>query len=721
MGNRLKTYLILAIAIAFMVFSFGPVVADQSKVPLIGGGQAYKMLDDFVLESESPTVAGDSWYVDSGKSASGDGKSWDYAVVTVDEAINLCTANNGDVIHVAPGHAESYTAANGFDLDVAGITIIMYGVGQDIPEFTFADTDADIAIGAANCAIYGGRYLAGIDAVVRGFSVEAAGDDVILSGLYFPEPTTSTFEFVRTILVATGADNLIVKNSIYYNCDAVGATNFIDLDTGVVNGLQLINNYIYGEFAEGPIHTDKVCLEMLIKDNTIVNMTSGEHGIEIAADATGLMVNNLVSTDAIGTSYDVGHLNEHGNYWDDYNVYDTMAVPWTTNETGVDRWGASELAQIEKEANDALVDEGLDHLLKVAAGTSAAYPSDVTDLSILGYIMAIEGDVTDFDEATDSLEALGDQVADTNQQSNIVAANLTDMLDHIAKTIDGGTHAYPDSPVNESIVAYVLSKSAEAAVSSYDNQTDSLEAIRDNQDTGVLLGAGINLDHLLLLDGTEVYPEQCITDSILAKILADDAAANPNTYNNTTDSLEALGIKTEQIAGADGIALFPSAALPANDVSIAEVLREAYDQQEKAVSGSTAVMVNGDTLFTIAGGPIEIVSLISVCVADATATTASTLQYSHNPTAGAATTFSNASASLETVDGGASVVLQGTTLATAPVLNTSGAGINASGGISIILQPGIVTAVIGVGTTTSTWIHYLRYKPLARGVTVTGT
>ena len=36
-----------------------------------------------------------------------------------------------------------------------------------------------------------------------------------------------------------------------------------------------------------------------------------------------------------------------------------------------------------------------------------------------------------------------------------------------------------------------------------------------------------------------------------------------------------------------------------------------------------------------------------------------------------------------------------------------------------ILAPiGTITAVIAAGSTTGTWAHYLRYKPLATGVTV---
>jgi hypothetical protein len=50
-----------------------------------------------------------------------------------------------------------------------------------------------------------------------------------------------------------------------------------------------------------------------------------------------------------------------------------------------------------------------------------------------------------------------------------------------------------------------------------------------------------DLDHLLKLDGaTNVYPENCATDSILAKILVKADPAVPSQYDNSTDSLEAI-------------------------------------------------------------------------------------------------------------------------------------------------------------------------------------
>lgn len=137
----------------------------------------------------------------------------------------------------------------------------------------------------------------------------------------------------------------------------------------------------------------------------------------------------------------------------------------------------------------------------------------------------------------------------------------------------------------------------------------------------------------------------------------------------------------------------------------------------RTVESAAAVMVNGDTLFTIAGGPIEIIHLMSVCVTD-NDETASTLQYSYTHAALGAATISAACGSLASVAAGSFVTLQKTALNTAALLATEGATIASTGPSTIILQPGVIKAVIGVGSTTGTWKHYLTYRPLASGVTV---
>jgi hypothetical protein len=143
-----------------------------------------------------------------------------------------------------------------------------------------------------------------------------------------------------------------------------------------------------------------------------------------------------------------------------------------------------------------------------------------------------------------------------------------------------------------------------------------------------------------------------------------------------------------------------------------------YAAEEKCFGTVPAVMVNGQVIFTIVGGPIEVTGLQSVCVT-ANNGTASTVQYSHDPTDGAATTISAASASLASAAAGASVTWLGTALSTAPTVTANGAALGATR--TQILQPGTITIVVGVGSTTGTWKHNIRYRPLNPDAQIAGT
>lgn len=161
---------------------------------------------------------------------------------------------------------------------------------------------------------------------------------------------------------------------------------------------------------------------------------------------------------------------------------------------------------------------------------------------------------------------------------------------------------------------------------------------------------------------------------------------------------------------------FDSSSVVANrDGSLHERLEDIQDGT-KSAKKAAATLVNGATAFTIAGGPILIEEIIAVCVT-ANNCVASTLQFSADGTDGSATTITGASASLASKGAGTVVAAVPGTLATAPAVYDNGVGI--AGTVGIIVPAGIITIVVGVGSTTGTWSLHIRYKSLAPGVTVT--
>lgn len=130
------------------------------------------------------------------------------------------------------------------------------------------------------------------------------------------------------------------------------------------------------------------------------------------------------------------------------------------------------------------------------------------------------------------------------------------------------------------------------------------------------------------------------------------------------------------------------------------------------------VMVNGDGIFTTTGD-VLIYALKSECYT-ANNATASTLQYSvTNNTTSTSQTISAASASLASAAIGVSVLaLLGAVTNTPTVTNAAGVGAFPWGAI-VVPGNSTIKTVIGVGSTTGTWKHYIRWEPLEDGAYVT--
>ena len=103
-----------------------------------------------------------------GVSASGDGVSFgktpEKPYNTIDYAISQCEPNKGFVIVVLPGHTETVSTASGITVDVAGISIVGIGEGNDRPQITFSTIiDATMVVSAQSVVIQNIIGIAGID------------------------------------------------------------------------------------------------------------------------------------------------------------------------------------------------------------------------------------------------------------------------------------------------------------------------------------------------------------------------------------------------------------------------------------------------------------------------------------------------------------------------------------------------------------------------------
>lgn len=289
-----------------------------------GGGskdRAWQWAQDVQAEAElgGGLGRGNIRYVDSGETTSGDGTAWSRAFITLEEAFaasaaNALTANNGDVVLVAQGHAETLSTAAAVDCDVAGVYVIGYGSGTDMPEFSSNATASTFIIGAANVTLYNLRFLALTNATTIGISIEAAGDQCTIVKCVWPEPATATWEFVDAIDLASGVDGFSIYNCVYRHVSTTGPAHFIEAGNGANMDMTIIGNSIAGEFSVAAIWSDTVDWWTSIGHNNISNLTASQHAIEFTGAAEGMLFYNNIYTDVSDTSIDPGSMFCIENY-----------------------------------------------------------------------------------------------------------------------------------------------------------------------------------------------------------------------------------------------------------------------------------------------------------------------------------------------------------------------------------------------------------------------
>ena len=252
-------------------------------------------------------------YVDSGNAnanANNDGTDPIYPLPTLAGAVAKCTAGRGDIIIVAEGHAENITAAD-LTLNVAGITVVGLGKGANRPTFTYTAATGSLIISAANVTIENLLLVVGIDDVAIMIDVNA--DDFTMSNCELREG--AAIQWLTGVDIDGGGANAADRCKIY-NCKfsalAAGPNNAI-LIAAVEDGIEIVGNYIFGDFAVAGISSGAIATNLLIANNNIANTNAGDWAIELTAAATGFLLYNNLYSDAAGTDLDPGSLFCCGN------------------------------------------------------------------------------------------------------------------------------------------------------------------------------------------------------------------------------------------------------------------------------------------------------------------------------------------------------------------------------------------------------------------------
>lgn len=277
----------------------------------VGFNQTHLLFDGRPVGS-FPSNGGNVFFVNSAIDAT-DGRSPATAFGTLDEAFAKCTANNGDVIYVMANHAETVTGAGGITHDVAGVSVIGIGHGNQRPRFLMdAATTVTYVISAADAYVSNLVFAGGHSDIVTCFNITAQG--AWLDKLEFVQNTTDE-NFLTAIKATSTTDGnaslLKVTGCKAFNID-VSTVEFLEINA-TLDGLVFTDNFTRSAGTACPailVATGKLLTNAEIARNTVLHLaTSGE-----------LFISNDGTTNT-GAIYDnrVGHADvtgAHDGGWD---------------------------------------------------------------------------------------------------------------------------------------------------------------------------------------------------------------------------------------------------------------------------------------------------------------------------------------------------------------------------------------------------------------------
>lgn len=179
--------------------------------------------------------------------AGGNPGTYQRPLATVQQGVDKCTANSGDMVMVKPGHAETITTAANLVLNKAGVAIVGLGSGSNRPTLTFAtNATANIPITAANMSIQNFLFVANVADVASVFTATgtAAPTDFAVENCSFRD-TSSVLNFISLITgnaTANSMDGLRFANNRISSLGTTAATTAIKL-LEVTRRVTILNNF----------------------------------------------------------------------------------------------------------------------------------------------------------------------------------------------------------------------------------------------------------------------------------------------------------------------------------------------------------------------------------------------------------------------------------------------------------------------------------------------
>lgn len=264
------------------------------------------------IEDQSLST-GNRFFVDSGAAdngtSSGYGRTPDKPFSTVDAAVSACTADNGDIVYVMPGHAENLSAGTSWAHDVAGVSVVGLGTGDSRPTFTFSATAGTVNITASGALLDNLRFTASTSAIVRGIHVK--GDYCTIRNCEISSTGASHILVGIEVGAANNdADNLVIENCKILQLDSASVNGIVFMKDQV--GVRVEGNWIQGDYAVGGIKgliaadSAENLTNVLVKDNVLISAAADQAfaiNLDGAANTGYIIGNHATAPDADWTPF----------------------------------------------------------------------------------------------------------------------------------------------------------------------------------------------------------------------------------------------------------------------------------------------------------------------------------------------------------------------------------------------------------------------------------
>jgi len=290
----------------------GTIADTKIKSPLFARKQAGGV---FTVVNETLTT-GNIFYVDSGQTSTGGttssfGRSPDAPFTTLASALSACTASNGDMIFLMPGHAEAPSAT--ITVNKAGVSIVGMGNGVNRPVFTHAHTagDDNFDITAADVRIENIKLAAGTNSGGNTVQINVANGahNFELAGCYIEMGAKNT----QMMTVAATAHRGHIHDCTIQGTAAAPDSLIVwegGSDGWVVE--DIIAMFTAATDIDGPVfYQNAVKMEDLVIRNVIVGPVKADGlCVDFNSASTGVVDNLLTYTLAatVGDLYDWGNL-----------------------------------------------------------------------------------------------------------------------------------------------------------------------------------------------------------------------------------------------------------------------------------------------------------------------------------------------------------------------------------------------------------------------------